>query len=83
MYVPGVGDGDGGHELRQALLELDADALGADRAPPRTAATASGRFERVLVIVVFPALLTHLENLSRHHGYHNDDVTIVHTKDTV
>lgn len=62
--MPGVGDGDGGHELRQALLELDADALGADSASPRTSAAAGGRFERVLVvIVVFPALLAHLENL--------------------
>lgn len=64
-----MGDGDGGHELRQALLELYADALGADRAPSGTAAAAGGRFERVLVVVVavFPAVLAHLEDLLRRH----------------
>lgn len=65
-----MGDGDGGHELGEALLELDADALGADGASAGPTPTACWRFEGVVVvvIVVLTILLAGLEYLRRSGG---------------
>lgn len=61
--IPRVRDGYGGHELRQTLLELDADALGANRASSRPASTTRRGFRLVVVVLAAVILLSGLENL--------------------
>lgn len=55
--IPGLRCGDGGHKVRQTLLELNADALRADGAPSRTPAAPYGCAPRGVVAVVSRLLL--------------------------
>ena len=75
-WLPGLRSGDGGHEVRQTLLELNADALRADGAPSRAPAAPYGRPSRGVVAVVsrffLLACLQHLANQPRqpHRSYY-------------
>lgn len=64
LPAPWMRDGDSGHELRQALLELDADALGSNRASPSPSPTARRGLGLVIIVVsAAVVLLAGLENL--------------------